>query len=86
MAAIRDLVAEQRGEPALALTEPLAGVLNRLPTSVSTGSSAAMLRGVDFVTSNVPGAPIPLYAAGGRDRGHVRLRPDDAARRPTSPC
>ena len=23
-----------------------------------------MLRGVDFVTSNVPGAPIPLYAAG----------------------
>ena len=23
-----------------------------------------MLRGVDFVTSNVPGAPVPLYAAG----------------------
>lgn len=64
MAAIRSIVASQRGEPALALTEPLAGLLNRLPTSVTTGIFGGMLRGVDFVTSNVPGAPIPLYAAG----------------------
>jgi WS/DGAT/MGAT family acyltransferase len=64
MAAIRTLVADQRGEPALALTEPLAGLLNRLPTSVTTGVFGGMLKGVDFVTSNVPGAPIPLFAAG----------------------
>lgn len=64
MAAIRALVAEQRGEPALALTQPLAGLLNRLPTSVTTGVFGGMLKGVDFVTSNVPGAPIPLFAAG----------------------
>jgi diacylglycerol O-acyltransferase len=64
MAAIRSLVATQRGEPALALTQPLAGLLNRLPTSVTTGIFGSMLRGVDFVTSNVPGAPMPLYAAG----------------------
>jgi WS/DGAT/MGAT family acyltransferase len=64
MAAVRALVAEQRGEPALALTQPLAGVLNRFPTSVTTGIFGSMLKGVDFVTSNVPGAPIPLYAAG----------------------
>ncbi len=64
MAAIRELVTVQRGEPALALTEPLAGLLNRLPTSVTTGIFGGMLRGVDFVTSNVPGAPVPLYAAG----------------------
>jgi diacylglycerol O-acyltransferase / wax synthase len=64
MAAIRGLVAIQRGEPALALTQPLAGFLNRLPTSITTGIFGSMLRGVDFVTSNVPGAPIPLYAAG----------------------
>ena len=31
MTAIRELVAQQRAEPALALTEPLAGILNRLP-------------------------------------------------------
>lgn len=64
MAAIRSLVLAQRGEPALSLTQPLAGVLNRLPTSVTTGVFGGMLRGVDFVTSNVPGAPIPLFAAG----------------------
>ena len=64
MAAIRQLVLGQRGEPALALTQPLAGLLNRLPTSVSTGVFGSMLKGVDFVTSNVPGAPIPLFAAG----------------------
>jgi WS/DGAT/MGAT family acyltransferase len=64
MAAIRGLVADQRGEPALALTEPIAGLLNRLPTSVTTGVFGGMLKGVDFVTSNVPGAPVPLFAAG----------------------
>jgi diacylglycerol O-acyltransferase len=64
MVAIRSIVTAQRGEPALALTQPLAALLNRLPTSVTTGVFGGMLRGVDFVTSNVPGAPIPLYAAG----------------------
>jgi diacylglycerol O-acyltransferase len=64
MAAIRALVTTQRGEPALALTQPLAGVLNRLPTTVTTGVFGGMLKGVDFVTSNVPGAPVPLFAAG----------------------
>lgn len=64
MEAIAALVTSQRGEPALALTQPLAGLLNRLPTTVTTGVFGGMLKGVDFVTSNVPGAPVPLYAAG----------------------
>jgi WS/DGAT/MGAT family acyltransferase len=66
MAALRDLVGEQRGEPALGLTEPLAQVLNRLPTSVTTAAFGSMLKGIDFVTSNVPGAPIPVYLAGAK--------------------
>ena len=66
MQAIRELVAQQRGEPALGLAEPLAAVLNRLPTTVSTGVFGSMLRGVDFVTRNVPGAPIPVFLAGAR--------------------
>ena len=64
MRVVRDLVAGQRAEPALSLTEPLAGILYRLPTSVATGVFGSMLRGVDFVTSNVPGVPIPVYFAG----------------------
>ena len=62
--AMHDLVLEQRGEPSIGLVEPLAGLLRRLPTSVSTGIFGAMLKGVDLVTSNVPGAPIPLFTAG----------------------
>ena len=50
----------------MALVEPLARLLNRLPTSVSTGIFGSMLKGVDLVTSNVPGAPIPIFIAGGQ--------------------
>ena len=64
MTAIRELVAGQRGEPALALLEPMSGLLNRLPTTVTTSIFGSMLKGVDFTTSNVPGAPIPVFMAG----------------------
>jgi WS/DGAT/MGAT family acyltransferase len=64
MQTIRDLVARQRREPALALTESLAGILNRLPATVTTQLFGSMLKGVDFVASNVPGAPIPVYFGG----------------------
>lgn len=64
MQAFHALVATQRAEPAMAMIDPLARVLNRLPTSVTTGVFGAMLKGVDLVTSNVPGAPIPIFMAG----------------------
>jgi Uncharacterised protein family (UPF0089). len=53
-----------RDEPAVALTDALAGVLNQLPTTVTTAVFGSMLKGADFVTSNVPGAPFPIYAGG----------------------
>jgi WS/DGAT/MGAT family acyltransferase len=65
MRTLHTLVLGQRGEPSLGFVDPLAGVLRRLPTSLSTGVFGAMLKGVDLVTSNVPGAPIPSYSAGG---------------------
>ncbi|MBI2169592.1 MAG: wax ester/triacylglycerol synthase family O-acyltransferase [Actinobacteria bacterium] len=58
------LVREWRQEPALALTDTLAGILNRLPTSVTTRVFGGLLKGVDFVTSNVPGVPFPVYLGG----------------------
>ena len=64
MAAIRAPRHRPTGRARPGLTQPLAGLLNRLPTTVTTGVFGGMLRGVDFVTSNVPGAPIPLFAAG----------------------
>lgn len=64
MVTVRELVAAQRAEPALALLEPMSGLLNRLPTTVTTSLFGSMLKGVDFTTSNVPGAPIPVFMGG----------------------
>ena len=75
MATIRDLVAAERAEPALALVDPLSGVLNRLPTSFTTSVFGAALKGVDVVASNVPGSPIELYTAGSRIGAMFALGP-----------
>ncbi len=61
---IHDLVNAQRAEPALSLLEPMSGLLNRLPTTLTTAVFGSLLKGVDFTTSNVPGAPIPVFVAG----------------------
>lgn len=66
MRELHELAAEQRAEPALALVDPMAGVLNRLPRGVATGLFGSVMRGVDFTASNVPGAPVDLYSAGAR--------------------
>lgn len=64
MRAIHALVVGQRSEPALGLVEPMSGILNRLPTTFTTAAFGSMLKGVDVTTSNVPGAPIPVFIAG----------------------
>ena len=64
MAAIRELVLAQRAEPALGFVEPMAGLLTRLPSRVTTQLFGSMLKGVDFTTSNVPGAPMDVFLAG----------------------
>ena len=64
MEAIRERVVAARDEPANQLVEPVSNVLNRLPTTVLTQLFGTMMKGLDFQTSNVPGAPIPLYLVG----------------------
>jgi diacylglycerol O-acyltransferase len=64
MNAIRTLVEHERAEPALTLTDAIAGVLNRLPATATTSLFGSMLKCVDFITSNVPGPPIPVFLAG----------------------
>jgi WS/DGAT/MGAT family acyltransferase len=62
MHAIGDVVERWRQEPSLALTQPVALALSLLPAGVV----GAMLKHVDFLASNVPGFPIPVYLAGAR--------------------
>jgi diacylglycerol O-acyltransferase / wax synthase len=62
--AVRQLTREVRAEPAVQLTDALAGVLNQLPTTITTALFGSILKGADFVTSNVPGAPFEIFSAG----------------------
>ncbi|MBL8776107.1 MAG: DUF1298 domain-containing protein [Acidimicrobiales bacterium] len=75
MRTLRRLVEEARTEPALALLDPMAGLLNRFPKEVATGLFGSIMRGIDFTASNVPGAPIPLYLAGSEFLGQYAFGP-----------
>lgn len=66
MQAMRALVIEQRNEPSLGFVEGMAGVLNRLPRVLVGELFGRMLKGIDFVASNVPGVPIPVFFAGAK--------------------
>ena len=75
MQAMQSLVKAQRAEPALSFADSIAGILNRLPASVVTPLFGSMLKGVDFVASNVPGAPFPVYLAGGKVEAQYAMGP-----------
>jgi diacylglycerol O-acyltransferase len=57
MHAIHHLTGEARAESSIPMTDAIAGTLNLFPS----GFVGGMLKHVDFVASNVPGLPIPLY-------------------------
>jgi len=80
IAAVRALVREWRAEPALQMTSTLAGILNQLPTATATALFGSMLKCCDFVTSNVPGAPVPVYVGSAKvDRMYAFAPPSGAA-------
>ena len=64
-----------KGERALGFTELLAGLVNVLPTSLLVRVAKAQVATVDFTTSNVRGAPWPLYIAGALIEGNFPLGP-----------
>lgn len=63
---IGELVDQWRNEPAVAASERMAAVLNRLPAAATTVLFGSMLKGSDFVASNVPGVTFDVYLAGAR--------------------
>ncbi len=63
---IRSRVLEQRSEPALPSFELVSGLLNRFPPTLTTPFFGAMMKAVDFTTSNVPGPRFPVYMSGAK--------------------
>lgn len=63
---IGELVDQWRHEPAVAASDRLAALLNRLPSPATTVLFGSMLKGADFVASNVPGISFDVYLAGAR--------------------
>ena len=60
-----------RAERSLAVTEEIAGALNLLPAAVI----GSMLKHVDFLASDVPGFPAPVYLCGTRVTGYYPFGP-----------
>ncbi len=66
VARIGELVTQWRNEPAVAASETMASLLNRLPAPLASALFGQMLKGADFVASNVPGISFDVYLAGAR--------------------
>ena len=64
--AIRARLDATKREKAVGVVDGLAGLANLLPTSVAVRVARQQVETVDFATSNVRGAPFPLYIAGAR--------------------
>ena len=67
----RDRCEPMKADRSLPFTDLLAGVLNLLPRAYVGG----MLKHIDFLASNVPGVPVPLYLSGARVEGFYAFGP-----------
>jgi WS/DGAT/MGAT family acyltransferase len=63
---VHALVTAARREPAIGLVEPAAGIASRLPRAALLPLFRRMVDGTDFVASNLPGSPLPVWFCGSR--------------------
>lgn len=74
-AAIRDRLEVTKHERAMGVVSSVAGFANLLPTSVAVRLARQQVETVDFATSNVRGAPFPLFIAGARILANFPIGP-----------
>jgi WS/DGAT/MGAT family acyltransferase len=73
--AVRSVLLAGKSERALGAVDGVAGVLHALPTSILARFARNQAGRVDFTTSNVRGAPFPLFIAGARIEGNHPVGP-----------
>ncbi len=73
------LVESHRDEPALDVLGPAANLLSRLPRSAGGALFGAVLAGTDFLTSNVPGSPVPIHVGPSTMLAQYPFGPTNAA-------
>ena len=71
MQLVHRVIQAARDEPSLPVTDAIAGGLNLLPSAYVGG----VLKHVDFLASNVPGSPVPIYLAGSLVTGFFAFGP-----------
>ena len=71
MRQLHHVTEEARKEPSLPVTDAIAEALNMLPAAYVGG----VLKHIDFLASNVPGAPVPIYVAGSKITGFFAFGP-----------
>lgn len=77
--ATRERLRGVRGEPVLGLVDAVAGIVGLLPTSIVVPVTRAQTRTIDFVASNVRGAPFDLYLCGARIEANHPIGPTTGA-------
>jgi WS/DGAT/MGAT family acyltransferase len=79
LAAVRDAMAARRAAMqaggSLASLSGLSGLIQVLPASLVSQVTRSQVAGVDFATSNLRGAPFPLYIGGARVEHNSTLGP-----------
>jgi diacylglycerol O-acyltransferase len=65
-ARVRRALRPARDEPALRLTDELAGLAMVLPAPLLVATFRSQARTIDFAASNLRGSPVPLYVGGSR--------------------
>ena len=73
------LVDAERNDPMQAIVGPAQQLLARLPSQLAGMAFAQVLKGSDFLTSNVPGSPIPMYLGSAEMLAQFPLGPTSAA-------
>lgn len=66
MQVLRALMSTARQEEAIDAMGHLYGLVSRLPNPVIAATFAKIVSGTDFLASNMPGVPVPVYLEGSR--------------------